>query len=124
MNIDVLTHAITSFLSQPEPHNMEDDEMSILDSPLESGEMSPRQSAAIDKQRANLQTYLDALPYQCESVEEMQVQLEYIVGKIAVCVKSRNWLVLTTWDGLLQWYVPISSSELYESSCCKHVVGY
>lgn len=105
MDIDVLTRALTSFVSLPPSDDMEDDELSVPDSPLESGEMSPRQAATVDKQRANLQTYLDALPYQCESVEEMEVQLENIVGKIAVCVKSNNWLSLTTWDGALQWYV-------------------
>ena len=46
---------------------------------------------------------------------KMQAHLEYIVGKIAVCVKSKNWLVLTTWDGALQWYVPTVSSERYDS---------
>ena len=107
MDIDVLTHTIASFLSQPSSDIMDEDEMSVPDSPLESGEMSPRQPAAMDRQRQNLQTYLDALPYQCESVEEMQAHLEHIVGKIAVCVKSKNWLVLTTWDGVLQWYVAI-----------------
>lgn len=59
----------------------------------------------MDKQRATLQTYLNALPYECESVEYMQTRLEEIVGKIFVSAKAQNWLVLTTWDGMLQWYV-------------------
>ena len=83
---------------------MDEDDMSVPDSPLESGSMSPRQAATTDKQRATLQSYLDALPYKCETVEEMQANLEYLVGKIVVCAKSKNWLVLTTWDGALQWY--------------------
>ncbi|GJE87739.1 proteasome-substrate-size regulator, mid region domain-containing protein [Phanerochaete sordida] len=84
---------------------MDEDEMSVPDSPLESGEMSPRASATDDRQRATLQSYLDSLPYECEPVEDMQAKLEYIVGKIAVCAKSKNWLVLTTWDGALQCWL-------------------
>lgn len=100
---DPLTALVSSFLGQTSDNTMDDDEMSVPDSPLESGEMSPRQTATVDRQRATLQSYLDSLPYECESVEDMQGQLEYIVGKIAVCAKSKNWLVLTTWDGALQW---------------------
>ena len=85
---------------------MDDDDMSVPDSPLESGDMSPtRQSDNVDKSRAVLQTYLDSLPYKCETIEEMQAHLEEIVSKITICAKSKNWLVLTTWDGALQWSV-------------------
>lgn len=78
---------------------MDDEEMSIGDSVGETPDPT-----AFDKQRASLQTYLTALPYECESVEEMQSRLEQIVEKIYVCAKSKNWLVLSTWDGMLQWY--------------------
>lgn len=61
--------------------------------------------SAYEKQKATLQTYLDSLPYECESIDVMQAKLEYIVGKLIVCAKSKNWLVLTTWDAILQWYV-------------------
>lgn len=105
MDIDTLHDTLSSLLAQSRPGNMEDDEISVPDSPLESGSMSPKQHTSTDRQRATLQTYLDALPYPCESEEDMQAQLEHIVGKIAVCIKSRNWLVLTTWDGALQWCV-------------------
>lgn len=104
---DPLSSVINSLLSRASKDDMDDDEMSVPDSPLESGEMSPRQAATSDRQRATLQSYLDSLPYECESVEDMQAQLEYIVGKIAICAKTKNWLVLTTWDGALQWCVAI-----------------
>ena len=92
--------------------NMDDDDMSVPDSPLESGDISPtRHTAAAHRSRAVLQTYLNSLPYQCESVEDMQAQLEYIVGKITICAKSKNWLVLTTWDGALQWSVTFVRSH-------------
>ena len=79
---------------------MDEDEFSVVDSPGEIIDTS-----AYDKQRASLQTYLDSLPYQCESIEDMQSRLEDIVEKIYICAKSKNWLILSTWDGMLQWYL-------------------
>ena len=82
---------------------MDEDDISVPDSPSsESGILSPD---ALEKQRASLQSYLNALPYECEPPEEMQAKLEHIVGRICVCAETKNWLVLTTWDGMLQWYV-------------------
>ncbi|KAL6304169.1 ARM repeat-containing protein [Sparassis latifolia] len=83
---------------------MEDDELSVPDSPtFESGDLSPGNSR--EKQRAALQTYLDCMPYVCESVDEMHAKLDYIVGRICISVETRNWLVLTTWDGMLQCWL-------------------
>lgn len=79
---------------------MEEDSISLPDTPSE-----PADSSAFDKQRASLQTYLDSLPYKCESVDEMQQKLEHIVGMIYVCAKAKNWLILSTWDGMLQWLI-------------------
>lgn len=79
---------------------MDDDEVSVIDTPGETADIS-----AYDKQRASLQTYLDSLPYKCETVEEMQTLLEEIVEKIYICARSKNWLVLSTWDGMLQWWI-------------------
>lgn len=85
--------------------NMEDEGISMPDSPmLDSGIVSPGQSV-FEKEKAALQTYLDSIPYECESMEEMQTKLDFIVGKISICVETKNWLVLTTWDGMLQWFV-------------------
>ena len=84
---------------------MDEDDISVPDSPSEeSGIFSPD---ALERQRASLQTYLNALPYESESPEDMQAKLEYIVGRICICAETKNWLVLTTWDGMLQWYVPL-----------------
>lgn len=79
---------------------MDDDEVSIFDTPDGAPELSD-----IEKQRASLQSYLDALPYECESVENMQERLENIIGKMYICAKAKNWLLLSTWDGMLQWYI-------------------
>jgi len=87
-------------------HDISHDEMSILEPPTpgEDDNFSPEQSA-FEKQRASLQIYLDSVPYECETIEEMQAKLEDIVGKIMICAEAKNWLLLTTWDGMLQWYV-------------------
>jgi proteasome activator subunit 4 len=78
------------------------DDMSGADTPV----LDEGAEATFDGQAAVLQSYLDALPYACESVAEMEAELARIVGRICVCAEARNWLVLSTWDGLLQWYVP------------------
>jgi proteasome activator subunit 4 len=80
---------------------MEGEEFSAPESP--SAE-AISEDALYDNQLASLKTYVESVPYECESVEEMHAKLEYIVGKIFVCAEAKNWLVLTTWDGLLQWY--------------------
>ncbi|KAF9243864.1 hypothetical protein BU15DRAFT_71975 [Melanogaster broomeanus] len=69
---------------------MEEDDLDALDSPAEEiSSLTPDQSS-YEKQRANLQIYLDALPYECESVEEMQQQLEHIIAKLVICAQSKN----------------------------------
>lgn len=73
---------------------IDDDDLSVID----TGD-----AAAYEKQIASLQTYLNALPYDCESVDDMQYRLEDILEKVYVCAKTKNWTVLTTWDGMLQW---------------------
>lgn len=77
---------------------MDEDSASALDTPSEFVELS-----AFEKQRASLQTYLNSVPYECESTQQMQEKLEEIVEKIFICAKAKNWLVLSTWDGMLQW---------------------
>ena len=84
---------------------MDDDELSAPDSPaVEDSILGTHEQSALDKQRASLQSYLDVVPYQCESLDFMQGKLEEIVSKICLCVETKNWLILTTWDGILQWY--------------------
>ncbi|KAF4572630.1 hypothetical protein EYR36_007140 [Pleurotus pulmonarius] len=95
----------------PSYPTMEDDDFPIsLDDQAGLSDM--------DKQRATLQTYLNALPYECESVEYMQTRLEEIVGKIFISAKAQNWLVLTTWDGMLQCR-NVVNILLYVAEQCK-----
>lgn len=81
---------------------MDDEDLFEIDS---AGELM--EQSAMEEQRASLQTYLDSLPYECETDEEMQTRLEEIVQKIYICAKTKNWLVMSLWDGKLQWYVLI-----------------
>ncbi|TFY56124.1 hypothetical protein EVJ58_g7830 [Rhodofomes roseus] len=84
---------------------MEDDDLSLYESPTwDSGSLTPGQSA-FERHKASLQTLLDWLPYECESVEDMHANLEYIVSRLAICAETRNWLTLTTWDGILQCWL-------------------
>ncbi|EMD41612.1 hypothetical protein CERSUDRAFT_110183 [Gelatoporia subvermispora B] len=81
---------------------MDEDDISVPDSPTESEAMSPTHD---ERQRASLQTYLDHMPFDCESLEDMQAKLDHIVARIIICAESKNWLVLTTWDGMLQCWL-------------------
>lgn len=82
---------------------LDEDDIDVLDSPAEEiSPLAPEQSS-YEKQRANLAVYLDALPYKCESLQEMQDKLEHIIACLIMCAESKNWTVLTTWDAMLQW---------------------
>ncbi|KAJ6501707.1 hypothetical protein C8R47DRAFT_1108448 [Mycena vitilis] len=55
-----------------------------------------------DNDSTAFQTYLDAAPYTCESPQEMLAKLEQIIVKMHVCITAKNWLLLSTWDGVLE----------------------
>lgn len=96
---------------------LEDDgDISMPGTPiLESNALSPDQ-LALEKQRATLKTYLDSLPYACESEEVIHEKLGEIVGKMAIAVETKNWPLLCTWDGVLQWYARyiLDNAESYD----------
>jgi hypothetical protein len=112
IGIEVLTSAISdhsdilSFITNS-------DEISAPDSPQLTFESA---NSGMDRQLASLQTYLDSVPYKCESVDEMQAKLEFIVGRIDICVRSKNWTVLTSWDGMLQWSVAFRLFTIHQST--------
>jgi proteasome activator subunit 4 len=81
----------------------EEDVSTAPDSPAIASVDLSREEAAMEKQRAALQTYISSLPYNAESEEDMRERLEFILGRIIICVEAKNWLVLATWDGVLQW---------------------
>lgn len=99
-----------------DPLDMEEDDISMSDSPAEHDDQ--------EMQQASLQVYLDSVPYECESLEEMEQRLEEIVSKIYICAKAKNWLVLCTWDGMLQWYVIGLRYMLPASNTILFLVGY
>ncbi|ETW87560.1 hypothetical protein HETIRDRAFT_469691 [Heterobasidion irregulare TC 32-1] len=76
---------------------MEDDDMSIPD--------SSDDQLLIGRQHTQLQRYLSSVPYQCESPEEMDEKLQVIIGKIGVCAETKNWLVLSSWNGALHCWL-------------------
>lgn len=86
-----------------------EEDISIPGSPIFESDGLPSDQLALKKQRATLKTYLDSIPYECESEQVMHEKLEDIVGMIAICTKTKNWLLLSTWDGALQWYDPFTS---------------
>ncbi|KAH7915111.1 armadillo-type protein [Hygrophoropsis aurantiaca] len=77
----------------------------IDDSPADEYPASLADQSSFDKQKLALQTYVDSLPYKCESVEEMQTKLEHIIGKLLVCAEAKNWPALTEWDAMLQCWL-------------------
>ena len=86
------------------PDKMDDDDFSGLETPQEVDSPSAVQGQ-MEKQLESLKGYLDALPYECETPEEMQTKLEFIIGKMDVCVRSKNWSLLPNWSQLLHWCV-------------------
>ncbi len=90
-------HALGTFAME------EEDISTAPESPSIEGADLSREEAVIEKQRASLQTYLASLPYDAEPEDEMRTRLEFILGRITICAEAKNWLVLATWDGVLQW---------------------
>ena len=83
-------------------NRMEDDDFSGLETPPEIDSSMVAQGQ-MEKELESLKTYLDSLPYECEPPEEMQAKLEFIIGKIDVCVRSKNWSLVPNWSHLLHW---------------------
>lgn len=116
--MEAITQALASLLTSETSNevystdlDMDDDDISILGSGQEDDEQS-----WLEEKRESLQTYLDSIPYKCESFEEMQEKLEFIVGRLYIAAKARNWQLLTSWDGLLQWCVGLGVCILLRSN--------
>ena len=78
---------------------MEEEDFSNLDSPAPEPEQE--QTSDLAKQHASLKSYLESIPYACESVEEMNAKLQRIISKMNICIKSGDWLSLCKYDTLL-----------------------
>jgi proteasome activator subunit 4 len=75
-----------------------------LSSPETPGIATPNpneDSVAYDTK--SLETYLASVPYPCESIPEMHDKLQWIVGRLLVCVKSKDWTNAPTCDSLVHW---------------------
>jgi proteasome activator subunit 4 len=103
---------------------MEEEEIcSAPDSPsTESVDLSHEDlDRATDKLRPSLQTHL-SLPYNIESKEDMRERLEFILGRIMICAEAKNWPVLVSWSGVLQWCVvwsDVSYSSVEKTVPCS-----
>lgn len=108
-DLDSAGHKVpTSYQTMSCDEMSETDDLDILD------DANVSLDDPLEKQRAALQVYLDSVPYQCESLDQMQTKLEGIVEKIIICGRSKSWAAITHWDGLLQWFVhfaTVSSSQ-------------
>ncbi|KAF8587289.1 ARM repeat-containing protein [Ramaria rubella] len=53
----------------------------------------------------SLETYLASVPYKCESIPEMHAKLQWIVGRLLVCVKSKDWSNVHSCDSLVHCWL-------------------
>ena len=58
-----------------------------------------------EEEAAQLQVYLDALPYSTENADEINKKLEFIVARLIICAETQDWNLFVNWDGLLGWQV-------------------
>ncbi|EJD04282.1 uncharacterized protein FOMMEDRAFT_167503 [Fomitiporia mediterranea MF3/22] len=87
---------------------MDDDEG--LSTPISPVEESPdisadSEEAILSRQRAALRTYIDSVPYDCESPEEMEEKLANIVDMIYISAKSDQLDLMRSWDGVLSTWL-------------------
>ena len=84
------------------------DDLPANDGGSASGLASPSGELSESQPHEVLHTYLNALPYVSESIEEMQQRLEFIIKRMIICIKVKDWKALGSWDGQLQWLRSIS----------------
>ncbi|KAG9039991.1 hypothetical protein FRB95_004463 [Tulasnella sp. JGI-2019a] len=80
-----------------------DDDVDIFDAGAPNGRADTKRKEETDeeKQLRILEGWTSSVPYACESLEEMQQQLEVIVSKLLIAAESRHWEHLVAWDGAL-----------------------
>ena len=64
---------------------------------IDSGTLSPdsAEQSLFDKQRTILPTYVDSVPYECESIEVMNEKLKGIIEKVLLCANVGDWVSLS-----------------------------
>ena len=75
-----------------------------LSSPETPGASTPNpdeDSLAYDTK--TLETYLTSVPYACESIPEIHAKLQWIVARLLVCIKSKDWTNMPTCDNMIHW---------------------
>lgn len=87
--------------------SMADDNLDDMDLELEDeldlasgGTAVPRQPETDEqKQLRIMEGYVSALPFPCESPEEMQEELNRIISKMVIAAEGRHWDHLLAWTG-------------------------
>ncbi|VDB99350.1 unnamed protein product [Peniophora sp. CBMAI 1063] len=54
---------------------------------------------------AQHQAYLKSLPYPCETDEQILANLEFILGRVAICAETKDFMTLSTWDAVLECWL-------------------
>ncbi len=87
---------------------MDEDQLSSPGSPVGESGATPGvpEKSQYEKQLASLSTYLASVPYECESVDEMNNHLAHIIDKLYAVTSARLWHLLPEWNGLLVACVP------------------
>ncbi|KAG8858716.1 hypothetical protein FRB96_004853 [Tulasnella sp. 330] len=79
-----------------------DDDVDISDATALNGKNEKKKDETDEeKQLRIMEGWTSSVPYVCESLEEMQQQLEVIVSKLLIAAESRHWEHLAAWDGAL-----------------------
>lgn len=97
-------------------HDMDIDDDSQPETPSlepESGLTSAgsAEQQLFDRQCAILKTFTDSVPYECESVDEMNDKLKGIVEKIVMCATVGDWVSMSHANNGLHWYVVLTISQ-------------
>ena len=79
---------------------MDEEDISMAETPVDVSSVSPdtEEQTVLEKQYATLQTYLNSVPYKCETPEEMEMKLAEIFDKMFLCAQSNNWHLLPGWN--------------------------
>lgn len=82
---------------------MDEDQLSDPGSPAGESGATPgiHEQSPYEKQLASLRTYLASVPYECESVEDMENHLANIIDKLHAVTTARLWHLLPGWNELL-----------------------
>ena len=94
---------------------MDSDGMSTPASPIDGSDAGSTNTDEIvrSKQQAALKTYIESVPYECESPEEMETILATILSKIYIATESSRVEIMRKLDEALNTLVQLRLSLFY-----------